>query len=214
MSARFDVAVHLGPRFDIWLNSYFMLGLMALDRQGHIRLSRMGRQESRRWDMVQGEDYPIFIASVKPLGSGGPGRILCFDPKDQSDVWQAGCLSAVDYYFKRDMYEPDMVMLPEGLQRKVRPLNPMFAAWSRESACWSGRTWLHFFRQFAWNVSRDGSVGDACRRMKRDILAFSALSDISEYEESVSVAKRKQVLFQTRLWDPATCCILSFWDIW
>ncbi|HOO51136.1 MAG TPA: glycosyltransferase [Alphaproteobacteria bacterium] len=39
--------------------------------------------------------------------------------------------------------------------------------------------------------------------MLQNVRIFLTLSDISKYEESLFAKKRQQVLFQTRLWDPA-----------
>ena len=197
-----EVSVFIGKGFDIWLHCYFLTGLIRLAREGAIELRTMERDSARRCLSIQRDAYPMLVLQCKRPGDG-PGHIICFDAMDRSDVWQTAALDAGDIYFKRSFHLPDTECLSPAQRRKVRPINPMFATWGGGGAGWTTRLGA-FLAGSAWRqVAAGGSTGAAVRSALRDVRTFLTLSDLERYEDTPSTPKRKEVLFQTRLWDPA-----------
>jgi hypothetical protein len=185
--------------FDIWLHSYFLAGLVQLAQNRQLKL-RIGRARE-----------PICPAAVQPSvmlllrcwpGGQQSPRLVCFDPLDHSNGWQHPALAACDLYFKRSYYQPDVQALPANLRAKVRPLNPIFATWVPRAHGWAVQL---FMRQLALLLG-PGSAQPVQQRLRaalQSLRHFTSLSSLDWYEDQPASLKRHQVLFQTRLWDPA-----------
>jgi len=196
-----DVRVLLGGGFDIWLHCYFLTGLMQLAQDGSIRLSVMRGQEAATL-ASRTSDYPILMLRCSQP-NGGPSRLICFDPRDQSDVWNRAALEVCDVYFKRSVHGPDVQKLPPAEAGKVRPINPMFATWSKGARGWWLRTSAFYVRTAMGKMLSGMSPKQSLREMRRNMSFLTGLSSVDCYEDVPASDKRPHVLFQTRLWDPS-----------
>jgi len=196
------VELFLEKGFDIWLHSYFVTGLVQLAREGTISLALMRRHDQVRCLAIQQEDYPLLLLKCTAPHHARP-RLVCFDPRDQSDVWQKKALDECDLYFKRSTHPPDTAKLTPSQQSKVRPINPMFATWYPHAEGWTARMYWAFVRSALLQITKGQPLRDALNTCLRSCHNFASLSSVELYEDTPHGEKRPQVLFQTRLWDPS-----------
>jgi hypothetical protein len=196
------IDIFLGDGFDIWLHSYFLTGLIQLANDDEITLRVLRGSDARLCSKIQDSGYPLLLLRCHNA-SGKDARFICFDPRDQSDAWQPLALEGCDLYFKRSTYPPDTQQLPPTQQNKVRAINPMFATW-QSSLAWSVRTYVAFVRSALREIAAHAPARQTLHSFVRLCHNFTSLSSLSQYEAPPGEHKRPQVLFQTRLWDPAT----------
>jgi hypothetical protein len=196
-----QVDVFLDGGFDIWLHCYFLTGLIQLAESGVIKLSVMRGAVAASLGS-QSRNYPLLILSCR-RPNGGQKRLICFDPKDQSDAWHVDALDLCDRYFKRSVHGPDVDALPESRRQKVRPINPMFGTWAKGAWGWSGSVSSFYIRLAISRMTSGEAAKPVLRDTLRNISIFSTLSSVDRYEDVPENAKRPQVMFQTRLWDPS-----------
>jgi hypothetical protein len=197
------VSVSLGVGFDVWLHCYFLTGLVQLSREGVISLRTMRAGGARGGVNPRGADYPLFTVTCSDARSGTTRRI-CFDARDQSDVWQMNALEEADVYFKRSFHLPDVEKLPPGIRGKVRAINPMFATWPRRAPEWKARVGISFVTTAARKILTGEGAASALKTLSAHVRLLLSLSSVDRYEGTPPEPKRPQVLFQTRLWDPAS----------
>jgi len=188
--------------FDMWLHSYFLTGLVQLEKEGVITLGVMGGRDLRRCMDMQMNPYPLFTLKCSEVDSN-KSRVICFDPKDQSNAWQTKALEECDVYFKRSTHRPDTERLTKPQQSKVRPINPMFATWCSGAGIWNVRLYAALVMRAGRQIAARQPSRQALISMLNNIRAFAFLSTLDNYEDSPASSKREQVLFQTRLWDPS-----------
>lgn len=197
------VSVLVGDGFDLWLHSYFLTGLMDLAREGSIVLRPMNGAAARKYTSVQKPHYPLLVVLCKAENESS-ARVVCFDARDQSDVWHHDGLACSDVYFKRSYHPPSAEELVPSLRSRVVPLNPIFATWSRRSRVWSARLCGFLLATAAKQLVS----GEAARKVMGSLAAqvskLQSLSSVEHYEDTPAGAKCAKVLFQTRLWDPDT----------
>lgn len=197
-----NVDVVMGEGSDIWLHSYFLTGLIQLAQEKAISLRVTRDDDLARFLGCRGNRYPLLVLRCTTSGRGN-SRVICFDPRDQSDAWQTDALEGCDLYFKRSTYQLDTDQLAESHRVKVRSINPMFAAWCPNDVGWTLRMHATFITTALHRIAARGSFKDAVQSLQRDIHCLATLSSLDQYEDTPASRKRKQVLFQTRLWDPA-----------
>ena len=186
----------------MWLHSYFLAGLVQLEKEGVITLGVMGGHDLRRCMDMQMNPYPLFTLKCSEVDSN-KSRVICFDPKDQSDAWQTKALEECDVYFKRSTHRPDTERLTRPRQSKVRPINPMFATWCSGAGSWNARLYAALVMRAGRQIVARQQSRQALSSMLNNIRSFAFLSTLDNYEDSPAGSKREQVLFQTRLWDPS-----------
>ena len=197
---RLKVNLLLDGSFNIWLHSYFLTGLIQLAEEGVITLAvKRSNNPSHR---PVSRRYPILtLQCAEP--AVGKTRMICFDPRDQSDAWQMEALAGCDVYYKRSTYAPDTARLTDVQRLKVRSINPMFATWPPAAIRWGMRLCVDFVLNAGQQMLTRRSVQPALQVLRQDFRNLATLSSLDQYEDTPVGAKRKQVLFQTRLWDPA-----------
>jgi hypothetical protein len=188
--------------FDIWLHSYFLTGLVQLAKEGSITLRVMSGHDLRRCLTMQNSGYRLLTLKCTETESNN-SRLICFDPKDQSDAWQTKALEECDIYYKRSTYRPDTERLTKSQQFKVRPINPMFATWCSGAGIWNMRLYAAFVMRAVRQIIARQSPRETVNFMLGNFRVFAFLSTLDHYEDTPAGNKRKQVLFQTRLWDPS-----------
>lgn len=199
--ARFKVDLCL-VGFDIWLHSYFITGLVQLAKEGTITLRVMSGQDLRQCSGTQNSEYPLLtIRSTEAHRDNS--RVICFDPKDQSDAWQTQALEVCDIYYKRSTLGRDTERLARSQQFKVRPINPIFATWCSGAGNWNVRLSAAMVSTAGHRIAARMPPRQAVDSLLRDLRIFAFLSTLNNYEDTPASSKRKQVLFQTRLWDPS-----------
>lgn len=199
--ARFKVDLCLAG-FDIWLHSYFITGLVQLAKEGTITLRVMTGHDLRQCLAMQDSEYPLLtIRSTEAHRNNS--RVICFDPKDQSDAWQTQALEVCDVYFKRSTLGRDTERLARSQQFKVRPINPIFATWCSGAGSWNVRLSAAMLSTAGHRIAARMPPRQAVDSLLRDLRIFAFLSTLKNYEDTPAGSKRKQVLFQTRLWDPS-----------
>jgi hypothetical protein len=198
---RFRVALFLAD-FDIWLHSYFITGLVQLAKEGTIALQMMSGHGLRRNLKTQNSGYPLLTLQCTEAHRNN-SRVICFDPRDQSDAWQTQALEECDVYYKRSTHRPDTERLTELQQFKVRPINPMFATWCSGAVSWKVRLSAELVMRAGHRIAARLSPREAVSSVLDNFRIFSFLSTLDNYQDTPTSSKRKQVLFQTRLWDPS-----------
>jgi hypothetical protein len=186
----------------MWLHSYFLAGLVQLEKEGAIALRVMRGHDLRRCLTMLDSGYPLLTLKCTDAHRNN-SRVICIDPKDQSDVWQMKALGECDVYYKRSTYRPDTERLTESQQSKVCRINPMFATWCLGAGSWNVRLCASLAMRAGRQIARGHSPREAGSSMLGNLRAFSFLSTLDNYEDTPASSKRKQVLFQTRLWDPS-----------
>ena len=187
---------------NIWQHSYFLTGLVQLAKEGTIALRVMSGDDLRRCSAMQNSLYPLLTLKCTESYRNN-SRVICFDPKDQSDAWQTKALEECDVYYKRSIHQPDTERLAKPRQLKVRPINPMFATWCSGAGSWNLRLFAEFVMRAGRQIAARRSPREAVGSMLENLRIFSFLSTLNNYEDTPAGKKRKQVLFQTRLWDPS-----------
>jgi hypothetical protein len=189
-------------QFDIWLHSYFIAGMVQLANEGAITLRVMGGQDRRRCLAWQKKEFPLLTIKCTDVRRNH-SRIICFDPKDQSNAWQTQALEGCDVYYKRSTHRPDTECLTQSQQSKVHSINPMFATWCSGAGTWNARLSAAMVAMAGHEIGTGMPPRKSVNTMLRQLRIFAFLSTLDEYEDTPADNKRKQVLFQTRLWDPA-----------
>lgn len=197
---RFTVDLFLAE-FDIWLHSYFITGLVQLAKEGTIALRVMGGNDRRRC-LTMNRGYPLLTIKSTDAHRNN-SRVICFDPKDQSNAWQTQALGECDVYYKRSTHRPDTELLTRPQQSKVHPINPMFATWCSGAGSWNVRLSAALAMMAGHDFAAHLSLRKAVRSMATQFRIFAFLSTLDDSEDTPAGNKRKQVLFQTRLWDPS-----------
>ncbi len=195
------VEVLMGEGFDIWLHSYFLVGLIQLAQRNEVKLSFVRNPDWTCCKVLLHDGYPLFTIKCTD-NACNYSRIISFDPKDQSDAWQIRALDECDVYFKRSTYAPDTGCLTKSQQLKVLPINPMFATWSSDAPVWTLRTCVDFVRTSLGQLSSRRSLRTTINALIKSSYGLATLSSLNHYEDAPTSFKRKQILFQTRLWDP------------
>jgi len=198
---RFRVELFLA-QFDIWLHSYFITGLVQLAKEGTITLRVMGGRDRHRCLTMQNREYPL-LTIKSTAAHRNTSRVICFDPKDQSNAWQTQALGECDVYYKRSTHRPDTECLTKSQQSKVRPINPMFATWCSGAGGWNVRLSAAIAMMAGHEIAARLPPRKSVSSMWRQLRIFAFLSTLDEYEDTPAGNKQKQVLFQTRLWDPS-----------
>jgi hypothetical protein len=188
--------------FNMWLHSYFLTGLVQLALEGTITLQVMRGRDLRRCSTMQNSGYPLLMLKCSEANRNN-SRVICFDPRDQSDAWQAKALGECDIYFKRSTHRQDTERLTESQQFKVRSINPMFATWCSGAGSWNVRLSAALVAMAGRRIAARMPTREAVSSMLENFRAFAFLSTLDNYEDNPATSKRKQVLFQTRLWDPS-----------
>ena len=201
-ASRFKVDLFLA-QFDMWLHSYFITGLVQLAKEGAITLRVMRGHDLRRCLTMQNSGYPLLTLKCTEMNRNN-SRLICFDPRDQSDTWQTKALGECDIYYKRSTYQPDTERLIKSQQCKVRPINPMFATWCSDAGSWNVRLFAASVMRVGHQIAAGLSPREAVHSMLGGFRVFEFLSTLDKYEDTPASNKRKQVLFQTRLWDPSS----------
>lgn len=193
-----QISVYVGTGFDIWLHSYFLTGLVALEQQQVIDLEL----QTRDLFGISPVGHPLLVCCLRGTSLTRP-QVLCFDAQDQADRWHSQALAACDLYFKRSAHPPAIQQLAARDQAKVRPINPMFATWDGSSWNWSAQVYRSFLTTAARRFLSTRNWASTMAPLKRSSRDFATLSTLREYEDTPVANKRLQVLFQTRLWNPS-----------
>lgn len=188
--------------FNLWLHSYFIAGLVQLAEVQSITLRAMSGQDRRKCLTVHDSSYPLLTLKCTDT-SRDHSRLICFDPRDQSNVWHTAALEKYDIYYKRSIYQPDTERLIRSQQVKVRPINPMFATWCSGTMAWNAKLIVASFVKAGHHIFTGNSSRKTISSILDDLRTFAFLSTLNNYEDNPVGCKQKQVLFQTRLWDPS-----------
>lgn len=195
------VDVLLGRSFDLWLHSYYLTGLVGLAKAGRITMKTACGPLRATLENMHVAGFPLF--TIRCTNSTG-SRIICFDARDQSDAWQSSALKQVDVYYKRSFFRPDADKLDVAFRRKVYPMNPMFATWPRDAGGWRHAVFMQMARDVFKLVREGGHFQNVWVDFMQKVKGMMTLSFQDQYEDRPLSGKTPKVLFQTRLWDPAS----------
>ena len=201
LAPRFIVDLSLAE-FNMWTDSYYLTGLVQLAKERAITLRVMSGHDLRNCLTMQEGSYQVLILKCADAHRNN-SRVICFDSRDQSDAWQKKALLGCDFYFKRSTYLPDTEQLAKPQQSKVRPMNPMFATWCSGAGGWNARLVGALVSRAGRQVAARQSSRQAVSSLLGNLRIFAYLSTLDNYQDTPAGNKRKQVLFQTRLWDPS-----------